>query len=306
MEYRVFQYGVDARYVKAILVGSAVEMHSVVRTEEWFCQRFEQNPLGKAVLTCAFDGDRMVSCVAVERFHIQCEGKTLVGGCMHVLFCQEGYDIQNMWVGLIKAIEEECKLQGIVIVFSFKGSDLIALNEEYGWKYDERYVRYQFNSVTGMWRSIFKLMDLGKPFIADVKRKQSDGVQKEMTDNAGVPDYYKWLICISPKRFLVVDNEEVCSVILLGQRGKRVIEAQICYFEPKKSVKAAQRSLVEFVKGQFAKGMVDVVSCIDGKNYLSKRNSLRTSQEVNYCYKYLGEPIDFQIGEMTQLEMLLP
>ena len=306
MEYRAFQYGVDSRYINAILEGTDVARYGTISAEEWFCQRFEQNPLGKAVLACAFDGDRLVSCVAVERFPVQYEGKALVGGYTHVLFVQKEYDTQDMWVGLLKVLEDECVRQGIDLVMGFNDQNLFAYAQGLGWKYRQGMTRYQFNSVTGLWRSIFKLLDLGKTFIADVKREQRGGVQNEMTDNAGVPDYYKWLICISPKRFLVVDNEEVCSVILLGQRGRRVREAQVCYFEPKKSVGAAQRSLVEFVKGHFTKNEVDVVSCVDGKNYLSKKNTLRTSQEVNYCYKCLGESIDFQIGEMAQMELLLP
>ena len=225
---------------------------------------------------------------------------------MHVLFAQEGYGTQDMWVGLLKVIEKECEHQGIDLVVDFNDQNLFAYVQGLGWKYRQGMVRYQFNSVTGLWRSILKLLDLGKPFIADVKREQSDGVQKEMTDNAGIPDYYKWLIRTSNKKFVVVDNKEVCAVVVIGLRGKRVREAQVCYFEPKNSVGAAQRSLVEFVKGHFTKNEVDVVSCVDGKNYLSKKNTLRTSQEVSYCYKFLGELIDFQIGEIAQPEVLLP
>lgn len=306
MEYRAFQYGVDNRYINAILEGTDVARYGAIRAEEWFCQRFEQNPLGKAVLACAFDGDRLVSCVAVERFPVRCGGKALVGGCMRVMFIQDGYTLQGLWTDLFKVIEEECGKQGIDVVFYLKRHDFTALNEGYGRKYDELFVHYQFNSVTGSWRSIFKLLDLGKPFIADVKRELREGVQNEMMDNVGVPDYYKWLIRTSRKRFVVVDNEEVCAVLVTGQRGKRVREAHIIYFKSKKNVEEAQRSLVEFVKGHFTKNEVDVVSCVDGKNYLSKKNTLRTSQEVNYCYKCLGESIDFQIGEMAQMELLLP
>ena len=306
MEYRAFQYGVDNRYINAILEGTDVARHGAISAEEWFCQRFEQNPLGKAVLACAFDGDRLVSCMAVERFPVQYEGKSLVGGYTHVLFVQKEYDTQDMWVGLLKVLEDECVRQGIDLVMGFNDQNLFAYAQGLGWKYRQGMTRYQFNSVTGLWRSIFKLLDLVNPFIADVKREQRDGVQKEMMDNAGVPDYYKWLIHTSNNQFVVVDNKEVCAVLVMGLRGKRVREAQVCYFEPKKSVGASQRSLVEFVKGHFTKNEVDVVSCVDGKNYLSKKNTLRTSQEVNYCYKCLGESIIFQIGEMAQMELLLP
>ena len=291
MEYRAFQYGEDERYIKAILGWVAVAGSNVVWTEEWFRQRFEENPLGKAVLACAYDGDTMVSCVAVERFPIQCEGSTLVGGCMRVLYTEEGYGLQDMWIGLLKVLEKECRQQGIDIVFYCKEKDFISLNEEYGWKYIERSNRYRFISVTSLWRSIFKLMDMGKPFVARKRKKQGESVQNEMGVNTSVTDYYKWLIHTSDKVFVVVDNEEVCAVLAMGQRGKRVREAHICYFQPKKRVVVAQRSIVEFVRGYFTKGTVDVVSCVDGKNYLSKSNSIRISQKVNYCYKWLGEVV---------------
>lgn len=303
MEYRVLQYGVDDRYIKAIHDGTAATGLRVDGSEMWFCQRFEQNPLGKAVLACAFDEDRLVSCVAVERISIQYDGKTVVGGCMHVLFFPKEYGTQDLKMDLLKVLEEECVRQGIDLLISDNNNVFIDSTVGYGWAYREGMVRYRLNSVTGLWRNIFKMLDMRNPFVADDK---AEGVQNEGVDDVCIPDYFKWLIRTSRKRFVVVDNEEVCAVIVIGHRGKRVGEAQICYFEPKKSVKAAQRSLVEFVKGHFTKKEIDVISCVDSKNYLSKRNSIRTTQDVNYCYKGLGEPIDFQIGEMAQLELLLP
>lgn len=296
MEYRVFQYGVDDCYIKAILEEVAIACHGVVRTEEEFVQRFEQNPLGKTVLVCAFDGERMVSCVAVERLPIQCEGKILVGGSMRVLFVQDGYGTQDMWTGLLKVLEGECGCQGIDIVSCSKEQDFIASAKGQEWICREGIVRYRLNSVTGLWRNIFKMLDMKKPFVAEVK---AEGVQNENMDDACIPDYFKWLIHTSTKRFVVVDNEEVCAVMVIGHRGKRVGEAQICYFEPKKSLGAAQLSLVEFVKGHFTRKEIDVVSCVDGKNYLSKKNSFSTSQELNYCYKWLGEPINVKIEEIN-------
>lgn len=303
MDYHIFRFGSNEESEGDIIRKLYGHHDDIIESKMWFSRRFEQNPLGRAVLACAFDGDRLVSCVAVERMPIQCEGKSFVCGYIHVLFVQEGYDTQVMWVGLLKVLEEECEHQGIDLLISDNNNNLIDSAVGYGWAYREGMIRYRLNSVTGLWRNIFKMLDMRKPFVADDK---AEGVQNEGVDDVCIPDYFKWLIRTSRKRFVVVDNEEVCAVIVIGHRGKRVREAQICYFEPKKSVKAAQLSLVEFVKGHFTKKEIDVVSCADGKNYLSKRNSIRTTQEVNYCYKCLGEPIDFQIGEMAQLELLLP
>lgn len=292
MEYRAFQYGVDNRYINAILEGTDVARYGTISAEEWFCQRFEQNPLGKAVLACAFDGDRLVSCVAVERSPVQYEGKSLVGGYTHVLFVQKEYDTQDMWVGLLKVLEDECVRQGIDLVMGFNDQNLFAYAQGLGWKYRQGMTRYQFNSVTGLWRSIFKLLDLEKPFIADVKRDLSEGVQKETLINVGIPDYYKWLIHTSNNQFVVVDNKEVCAVLVMGLRGKRVREAQVCYFEPKRSVNKTQRCLTESLKEIVKEDKIDVVSCVDGKNYLLKSNSIRMSQKVDYYYKWLGKPAD--------------
>lgn len=304
MEYRVFQYGADDIYIKDIIEGFSVRNNEVV-DKVWFSQRFEQNPLGKAILVCAFDRDRMISCVGVERLPFQCEGKTLVGGNMRVLFVQDGQGSKDMWYSLLKVIEEECSRQGIDLVIGFNDQNLISSAQGFEWTYRVGMVRYRFNSVTGMWRNIFKMLDMKKPFVAETKDKQSEYVQKEMKDNTCMPDYFKWLICTSIKRFVVVDNEEVCAVMITGHRGKRVREAQVCYFEPRKGVEVAQRSLVKYIKGHFTKDEVDMISCIDGKNYLSKKNLFSTSQEENYWYKWLREPIDVEIGEITQLGVFL-
>ena len=228
---------------------------------------------------------------------IQCKGKTLVGGCVHVLFFAKGYGTQDLWVDLLKVIEEECSRQGIDLLISDNNNVFIDSTVDYGWTYPERMVRYRFNSVTGLWRNIFKMLDMRKPFVADNK---AEGVQNENLDVC-VPDYFKWLIRTSGRRFVVVDNEEVCAVMTIGHRGKRVREAQICYFEPKKRVGDAQRSLVEYIKGHFTKEEIDVVSCVDGKNYLSKKNSFRVSQEVTYCYKWIGEYVDVEIPVISTL-----
>ena len=66
MEYRAFQYGVDSRYINAILEGIEVVSKGDVGADEWFYQRFEQNPLGRAILICAFESSRLMACMAVE------------------------------------------------------------------------------------------------------------------------------------------------------------------------------------------------------------------------------------------------
>ena len=302
MEYRVFPYGIDDCYIKAICEGAALAGLRVDGAEVWFHQRFEQNPLGKAVLICAFDGIRMVSCVAEERFPIQCDGKTLVGGCMRVLFVQDGYGFQEMWSGLLKVLEEECGRQCIDIITSSKEQAFIAFAQGHGWTCSEGMVRYRLNSVTGLWRNIFKMMDMSKPFVAEVK---DEGVRNENVDDVSVPDYYKWLIRTSPKQFIIVDNEEVSAVMVIGHRGKRVKEVQVCYFKPKKGIETAQLSLVESVKMHNKEYGIDVVSCIDGKNYLPKNNTMSSTQKVNYCYKWFSEPIDFEIAELIHMEVIL-
>ena len=237
MEYRIFQFGIDDVYIKDIVRGLASGDKVEPQSDAWFHQRFEHNPLGKAILACAFDGERMVACMIVERVPIECESQHTVGGYVSEYFVLPDYDSKGLLPELLKIVKEEAKNSGLDILFT----DNVIQVKDFGWTYFENRVRFRLNSVSGLWRSLFKLLDSTKPFVPENREIQYDGTgieeENESEDVAvqkSTKAYYKWLSQTSANKYIIIDDEEVYAVAIIGQRGKRVKEAQICYLESKR------------------------------------------------------------------------
>jgi len=291
MEYLIFQYGRDDAYIKDIVKGLAGREAKVEpQSETWFRQRFEHNPLGKAILACAFDGERLVACMIVERVPIECENQHTVVGYVSDYFVQPGHDSKELLPELLKIVEEEAKNSGLDLLFT----DNVIQVKDFGWTYFENRVRFRLNSVSGLWRSLFKLLDSTKPFVPDNRGIQYDGtgIEKEnesedVTVQKSTKAYYRWLSQTSANIYIIIDDEEVYAVAIIGQRGKRVRVAHISYLESKRGNSSGQH-VMEVIKERYKKECIDVVSCIDDKHYLPMNNTLSILQMISYCYKILG------------------
>lgn len=291
MEYYIFQYGIDDVYIKDIVRGLASGDKVESRSERWFRQRFEHNPLGKAILACAFDGERLVACTIVERVSIECESQHKVVGYVSDYFVQPGHDSKELLPELLKIVEEEAKNSGLDILFTH---NVIGV-KDLGWTYCENRVRFRLNSVSGIWRSLFKLLDSTKPFVPDSREIQYDGTgieeENESEDVAvqkSTKAYFNWLSQTGANKYIIIDDEELYAVAIIGQRGKRVREAHFCYLESKREGSSGQH-VIEVIKERYKKDCIDVVSCIDDMYCLPMNNTLRMSQRISYCYKSLGD-----------------
>lgn len=291
MEYYIFQYGIDDDYIKDIVKGLASRDKVESRSETWFHQRFEQNPLGKAILACAFDENRLVACMIVERVPIECESQHTVGGYVSEYFVLPDYESPKLLAELLKLVEEEAKNSGLDILFTH---NVIGV-KDLGWTYCENRIHFRLNSVSGLWRSLFKLLDSTKPFVPDNRGIQYDGtgIEKEnesedITVQKSTKAYYRWLSQTSANKYIIIDDEEFYAVAIIGQRGKRVREAHICYLESKREGGSGQH-VMEVIKERYKNECIDVISCIDDMHYLPTNNTLRISQRISYCYKSLGD-----------------
>ena len=292
MEYPIFQYGRDDAYIKDIVKGLAGREAKVEpQSESWFRQRFEHNPLGKAILACAFDEDRLVACMILEKVPIECECQHTIGGYVSEYFVQPDYESKELLPELLKLVEEEAKNSGLDLLFAHN----VIQVKDFGWTYFENRIRFRLNTVSGLWRSLFKLLDSTKPFVPDNREIQYDGTgidEENESENVVVQKstkaYYKWLSQTGVNKYIIIDDEEVYVVAIIGQRGKRVRVAHICYLELKRGNSSGQHVL-EVIKERYKNECIDVVSCIDDMHYLPMNNSLRISQMISYCYKSLGD-----------------
>ena len=290
MEYRIFQYGRDDVYIKDIIKGLASRDKVEPQSEAWFHQRFEHNPLGNAILACAFDGERLVACMIVERVPIECENQHTVVGYVSEYFVLPDYESPKLFAELLKLVEEEAKNSGLDLLFTHNDIQV----KDFGWTYFENRVRFRLNSVSGLWRSLFKLLDSTKPFVPDSREIQYDGIgiekeneSEDVTVQKSTKAYFNWLSQTGANKYIIIDDEELYAVAIIGQRGKRVREAHFCYLESKREGSSGQHVL-EVIKERYKNECIDVISCIDNMHYLPMNNTFRISQIISYCYKSLG------------------
>ena len=305
MEYSLFQYGVDDCYINDILAGIEVVCNGDIGAEEWFYQRFEQNPLGRAILICAFDSSRLVACVAVERVPFENAGQAHVGGYISNSFIHEDYRSPEIMSMLLKLAETESKHEGLDVLYAFDKSNIATDISKMGWICEEIQMRYRLYPIGGVLRSLFRLIDMSKPFVPELQNdKSSFGnpvVEDVLIENPEM-SYWTWRSGISEKKCVVINNDRVFAIAGVGHRGKRVREAHICYMVSKGENRNIQQCRAEVVQKISEKIDVNVVSCADELGYVPKDNSLVRTQFLNCCYKWLGNP---ESGEMTKFRNVL-
>ena len=305
MEYSLFQYGVDDCYINDILAGIEVVCNGDIGAEEWFYQRFEQNPLGRAILICAFDSSRLVACVAVERVPFENAGQAHVGGYISNSFIHEDYRSPEIMSMLLKLAETESKHEGLDVLYAFDKSNIATDISKMGWICEEIQMRYRLYPIGGVLRSLFRLIDMSKPFVPELQNdKSSFGnpvVEDVLIENPEM-SYWTWRSGISEKKCVVINNDRVFAIAGVGHRGKRVREAHICYMVSKGENRNIQQCRAEVVQKISEKIDVNVVSCADELGYVPKDNSLVRAQVINCCYKWLGNN---ESGEMTMFGKVL-
>ena len=153
-------------------------------------------------------------------------------------------------------------------------------------------------------RSIFRLIDMSKPFALDLQDNKSsfdsptvEDVLKENQEMA----YWTWHSGISDKKCVVINNDRVFAIAVVGQRGKRVREAHICYMVSKGKSMNLQQCRTEVVQIISEKIDVNVVSCADELGYVPKVNSLIRTQVLNCCYKWLENPESGEIAKFGKV-----
>ena len=306
MEYRLFQYGTDDVYIKDVIEeGLKHNDHSSELSEAWFHQRFEQNPLGKAILACAFDNTCLAAYALVERVPFKEDSPLVDGACVSGMYIRPEYRGQVVLSDLLMLAEEEARRQGIELLFALNKPEIDEDASRYGWICGTTKICYRMKPVSVI-KSIFKLLDMSKPFVTGLIVKGrakylSDGGAVQEVESRLNKDYLRWLISTSPhKCCMVVDGEHVVALVALGHRGKSLQEAQIIYMESKKDGVAPQRYQAEVVEAICKIVSVDVISCLDDYPYLTKKGSTGASPITTYCYKNLSGDCSLQPEDVVK------
>lgn len=308
MEYRLFQYGTDDSYIRDILEGISHKGYTYELSEEWFHQRYEHNPLGPAILACAFDNTCLTAVLVVERVLFKEASPLDNGACVSCLYVSPDYRGRVVLTDLLMLVEEEARRQGIGILFALNMPVLSLDASRQNWISGTTKIRYRMKPVSVI-KSIFKMLDMSKPFVSGLIDKRclkhlSEDESIAAVDKALLKmnkDYLRWAIATSLQNScFVIDGKYVEAVVVLGHRGRRLQEAQILNMESKKGDEELCRYQSELVKAIYEKVDVDVISCLDNCHYLTTKGSRGASPVITYCYKILSEDCLLQPEDLAK------
>lgn len=134
---------------------------------------------------------------------------------------------------------------------------------------------------------------MSKSFVPELQNdKSSFGnpvVEDVLIENQEMA-YWTWKSGISDKKCVIINNDRVFAIAVVGHRGKQVREVHICYMASKEKNMNLHQFRTEVVQKISEKNAVNVVSCADELGYVPKDNSLFRTQVLNCCYKWLGNP----------------
>ena len=300
MEYRLFQYDVDAIYIKEIVDIFAISYREVIKSEKWFRWRFEQNPCGKAILSCAFDSGHLGACIAIEKVPEKNNGKRCLFGLVRYFFVREGYGFAEIISRLIGQVEAEVQSQQLAAVLILGLQDYCSDVSIDGWKDGDVKVKYRVKFIEPL-RSIFRLSDVKKTLIP-CSRPSLDEKSVDWNKLANIKNSLlnqpelekKWDLEYVCWRFLstvnteyaFVDDEDAFAIAVVGIRGKVTKDVQILMMATKN-----EKVLSNHCKKNVADKLnelfhPDTISCVDNDHYLIFGNTIGALHTIPVCYKW--------------------
>ena len=300
MEYRFFQYGVDDVYIKEIVDTLAISHREVINPEKWFRWRFEQNPCGKAILSCAFDSGKLVACIVIEKVPEKNNGKQCIFGLVRYFFVREGYAFVEIISRLIEQAEAEVQRQQLASVLVLGLQDYCSDVSIDGWKRGDVKVKYRVKFIEPL-RSIFRLSDVKKTLIPcgypslderSADRNKSANIKNSLLNQPELER--EWNIEYLCWRFLSTENPECAfvndqdafAIAVVGNRGKGTKDVQILMMATKNGKVLSnhcKNNVSDKLNEQFHP---DTMSCVDNDHYLTFGNTIGVLHTIPVCYKW--------------------
>lgn len=301
MEYRFFQYGVDDVYIKDIVDILAISHREVVITEKWFRWRFEQNPCGKAIMSCAFDSGHLVACIAIEKVPEKNNGERRLFGLVRYFFVREGYGFAEIISNLVAQAETEVQRQQLSTVLIFGLQNYFSDVSIDGWKRGDVKVKYRVKFIEPL-RSIFRLSDVKKTLIPcgchslDVKSvdmNQSAKIKNSLLNQPELEkewdlEYLCWrfLSTDNNTEYAFVDDEDAFAIAVVGNRGKGTEDVQILMMatnNEKVLSTHCKKNVADKLNELFHP---DTISSVDNDHYLTFGNTIGVQHTIPVCYKW--------------------
>lgn len=293
----MFQYGHDDDQMVAIQHLLAVCNQDLFQPLEWFRWRYEQNPLGKAIIVCAQENERILACLVVEKLHVICGSEVCRCGCVTGVAIKEESEREDILPRLLAVAGNEAKDQGLDIIFAFDSVSDQLRDAESEWAIDSVETSQVIQPMRPF-RSIFRLSDVNKAFVPNkctayhpvgIDTICFDELANSFAGTGGwtmEPDMFKWIVSFTDKEYALIDNNDVTAIAAVGRRGIQKDAHLLMMISKKEGVPAGRylRDVLEVVREKINP---DEVSAVESEQLLFGDGLLMSKTRVNYAYQLL-------------------
>lgn len=257
--------------------------------------QYEQNPFGKAIIGCAIEGVDLKAAIVVERIDIMQQGRTSHCGYVSNISIKEGFEQQINWKELFQLLEDEARKSGIDILYFFDHKQSFIGQQDLGWELGRAEIEYGI-IPTGPFRSVFQISDLSKPFMPDIhvaeKKTNTIHINNNVFSTSGntsvcpllTQEYLDWRFWdFSDRDYLLIDDEQVSAIVIMGSRGIVKDAHILCMVSPKESIHSnnSQKRLIDDICKVFKP---TIISFIKKEQFLTADSIIETTSHIGYSY----------------------
>lgn len=313
MELRTWDFSKDSCYILSFLEGMTAAHHEDERSVDWFHWKFEQSPYGKAIMACAFDGDRVAGCVAYGMGIVQYKGKNWKCALSYETFVHPDYQGQGLFKKLILLAEQEMKKEGIQFLYNFPNANSITGFKHMNWicRNDIRVFRIKLCHPLRVLCNISKMRQSFTPAPSNlsvlkdlrVPELPQPSISSDVINPLWTKEYIQWRFFTYPNReYLVCDNDKFFSVSMVGSRGS-LKSVHILYVTAKDNheTEYVMDEVASYIKQQACPDLIEYASTVMDKSLNKVFGFIKVPAHGNFCYKILDDEM-----QMDEFKIVLP
>ena len=308
MELRLWQYGIDDKYIQSFLESASLAHKQPMKSKEWFKWKFEKSPYGKAILACAFDGETVAGCVALGLGIMTLNKKEVKCALSYETFVNPQYQGKGLFKKLITLAEDNCKTLGIEYLYNFPNSQSLPGFKSMGWTYVPNEIEYRIKVMNPIrviknFKSIKKNFAPNRPVFvtapSTIHTFHSNEEYNILTP-LWTAEYIKWRFIDFPQaQYIISSNSQYFAIARVGYRGV-LKECQILLLQHNKDLSFNQTAH-KFSKHLYKTEHPDLISiCCTSNTQISHdiKRMIKVPTRANFTYKCLSNEIHQNVKQI--------
>lgn len=304
LELRLWQFGTDDPSIPSFLEGMKVAHNEPIRKEDWFHWKFEQSPYGKAIMACAFDGNKVAGCVAYGRGIVRFKDKEWKCALSYENFVHPDYQGKGLFKKLISLAEKEMKEAGIQFLYNFPNANSITGFKHMNWicRNDIKSFKIKPLRILRVLHHIKSLKHSFSPNLSNLEEIRDISLDNIVIEQT-IPDiitpiwtkeYLKWRFFTYPNReYFIVNNQDFFSISMVGMRGRLKVVRHLYSLSRKgRPLYEIMNQIISEVKNKTQADIFEYSSTIYDDSLRMCHGFITFPSHGNFCFKVIDEEME--------------